>query len=112
MIVDNNSWVTDAVKAMKQAFFACRNGVVADALRAAGDPHRYIMGCQLTDVASIVSQFSQNSQNSQDSQLSPESRQHQPDSCQNVGSGRALTAQHRALSAIQISNFSQPRSAR
>lgn len=77
MIVDNNSPVTGAVQAMKQAFFACRNGVVADALRAAGDPHRYIMGCQLTDVASIVSQFShfsQHSQDSQDSLLSQDSR--------------------------------------
>ena len=84
MIVDNNSPVTGAVQAMKQAFFACRNGVVADALRAAGDPHRYIMGCQLTDVASIVSQFSHFSQHSQDSpisqlsQLSRDSQQSQP----------------------------------
>lgn len=83
MIVDNNSPVTGAVQAMKQAFFACRNGVVADALRAAGDPHRYIMGCQLTDVASIVSHFSQHSQDSrisqdsQDSQLSQDSRNSQ-----------------------------------
>lgn len=77
MIVDNNSPVTGAVQAMKQAFFACRNGVVADALRAAGDPHRYIMGCQLTDVASIVSQFSQDSQDSQDSQLSQDSQDSQ-----------------------------------
>ena len=88
--IDNNSPVTGAVQAMKQAFFACRNGVVADALRAAGDPHRYIMGCQLTDVASIVSQvsqvshFSQHSQDSrisqdsQDSQLSRDSQQSQP----------------------------------
>lgn len=75
MIVDNNSPVTGAVQAMKQAFFACRNGVVADALRAAGDPHRYIMGCQLTDVASIVSQLSRNSQLSQ---LSRDSQQSQP----------------------------------
>lgn len=74
MIVDNNSPVTGAVQAMKQAFFACRNGVVADALRAAGDPHRYIMGCQLTDVASIVSHFSHFSQHSQDSQDSQDSQ--------------------------------------
>ena len=77
MIVDNNSPVTGAVQAMKQAFFACRNGVVADALRAAGDPHRYIMGCQLTDVASIVSQFSQDSQDSQDSRISQDSQDSQ-----------------------------------
>ena len=79
MIVDNNSPVTGAVQAMKQAFFACRNGVVADALRAAGDPHRYIMGCQLTDVASIVSQFSHFSQHSQFSHFSHFS-QHSQDS--------------------------------
>lgn len=82
--IDYNSRVIDTVRAMKQAFFACRNGVVADALRAAGDPHRYIMGCQLTDVASIVSQFShfsqhsQDSRNSQHSQLSRDSQQSQP----------------------------------
>ncbi len=107
MIVDNNSRVTDAVKALKQAFFACRNGVVADALRAAGDPHRYIMGCQLTDVASIVSQFSQFSQNSLDSQLSPESRQPQPDSCQHVGTGRALSASADSSHLSQNSQDSQ-----
>ena len=42
---------------LRKAFFAHRNGVVADALRAAGDPHPYIMGCQLTDVVTIASYY-------------------------------------------------------
>ena len=40
---------------LRKAFFAHRNGVVADALRAAGDPHPFIMGCQLSDIAAITS---------------------------------------------------------
>ena len=42
---------------LRKAFFAHRNGVVADALRAAGDPHRLIMGCQLADVVAITAGF-------------------------------------------------------
>ena len=46
--------MTEAENELRKAFFAHRNGVVADALRAAGDPHRYIMGCQLADIVAIA----------------------------------------------------------
>jgi len=42
---------------IKKEFFAHRNGVVADALRRAGDPHSMIMGCQLADVTAIASRY-------------------------------------------------------
>ena len=42
---------------LRKAFFAHRNGVVADTLRAAGDPHPFIMGCQLTDIVAIASNY-------------------------------------------------------
>lgn len=38
----------------RHSFFAYRNGIVADALRKNGDPHTMIMGCQLTDIATIA----------------------------------------------------------
>ncbi len=43
------------VAQIKKEFFAYRNGVVADTLRRNGDPHEYIMGCQLVDVTGIAS---------------------------------------------------------
>lgn len=39
---------------MRKEFFAFRNGIVADKLRKAGDPHSIIMGCLLVDIQSIV----------------------------------------------------------
>lgn len=47
---------------LKKEFFAYRNGIVADMLRKNGDPHAFIMGCQLVDVLSIVSRYNQNAQ--------------------------------------------------
>ena len=44
-------------KSIRKEFFAHRNGVVADALRHAGDPHQVIMGCQLADVIAIASRY-------------------------------------------------------
>ncbi len=44
----------EIVKTIKKEFYAYRNGIVADALRASGDPHQYIMGCQLVDVMEIA----------------------------------------------------------
>ena len=49
--------MTLAETELRKAFFAHRNGVVAEALRAAGDPHPIIMGCQLTDVVTIASHY-------------------------------------------------------
>lgn len=41
-------------KAIRKEFFAFRNGIVADKLRKAGDPHKTIMGCLLVDITSIT----------------------------------------------------------
>lgn len=46
--------IEDILSQARKAFFAYRNGTVADALRRGGDPHPVIMGCQLTDVATIA----------------------------------------------------------
>ena len=50
----------DALRELKQAFFAYRNGVVADRLRRAGDPHEFIMGCLLADLRQTVRPYSPN----------------------------------------------------
>ena len=47
-------------KSIRKEFFAHRNGVVADVLRRAGDPHQMIMGCQLADVIAIASHYDKN----------------------------------------------------
>ncbi|MBR5638498.1 MAG: DNA alkylation repair protein [Muribaculaceae bacterium] len=41
----------------RKEFFAYRNGIVAELLRSAGDPHTMIMGCQLADVIAITSRY-------------------------------------------------------
>lgn len=43
------------LKAIKHDFMAYRNGIVADTLRKAGDPHPIIFGLQLPQIASIAS---------------------------------------------------------
>ena len=45
------------LQAIRKEFFAFRNGIVADALRRVGDPHKVIMGCQLTDVIAIACHY-------------------------------------------------------
>ena len=52
----------DELNQIKKEFFAYRNGIVAESLKNAGDPHKYIMGCQLTDIVSITSQHSKSAQ--------------------------------------------------
>ncbi len=42
------------VQEIKKAFFARRNGVVADRLRSAGDPHHFIMGCNLVEIMQVA----------------------------------------------------------
>lgn len=49
--------MTSLIATIKKEFFAYRNGIVADALRCNGDPHQYIMGCQLVDVISICARY-------------------------------------------------------
>lgn len=45
---------------LRKEFFAYRNGIVAEQLRAAGDPHTMIMGCQLADVVAIAGRYEKN----------------------------------------------------
>ena len=42
---------------IRKEFFAYRNGIIAEQLRAAGDPHTMLMGCQLTDVIAIAEHY-------------------------------------------------------
>jgi len=44
----------DILRGIRKEFFAFRNGIVADKLRKAGDPHGMIMGCLLVDVQGIA----------------------------------------------------------
>ncbi len=52
----------DIIKDIRKQFFAYRNGIVADTLRKNGDSHHLIMGCQMTDVATIASCLSPDKQ--------------------------------------------------
>lgn len=45
---------TSPSRSIRKEFFAFRNGIVADKLRQAGDPHTIIMGCLLADITAIV----------------------------------------------------------
>lgn len=47
----------ESIKEIRKEFFAFRNGIVADKLRKAGDPHSIIMGCLLVDIQGIASRF-------------------------------------------------------
>ncbi len=42
---------------IKRRIFAMRNGIVADALRKAGSPYRYIMGVNLPQLKEIASEY-------------------------------------------------------
>ena len=53
-----NTEIQEILKEMRKEFFAFRNGIVADKLRKAGDPHGMIMGCLLVDISSIAARFS------------------------------------------------------
>ncbi|MBQ9466940.1 MAG: hypothetical protein IJU62_08180 [Muribaculaceae bacterium] len=44
----------EQLQSLRQALFARRNGVVAQTLRQAGDPHRVITGCLLADIVDIA----------------------------------------------------------
>ena len=51
--MDTNK-VQENIREIRKEFFAFRNGIVADKLRKAGDPHGMIMGCLLVDVSAIA----------------------------------------------------------
>ena len=46
--------VQENIRGIRKEFFAFRNGIVADKLRKAGDPHSMIMGCLLVDMTAIA----------------------------------------------------------
>lgn len=48
------------IQKIKKEFFAYRNGIIAEQLRDAGDPHTMIMGCQLADIIAITSHYEKN----------------------------------------------------
>ena len=54
-----NIEIQEILRGIRQEFFAFRNGIVADTLRKAGDPHPVIMGCLLVDVNAIAKRFSE-----------------------------------------------------
>ena len=49
--------IQDTLREIRKEFFAFRNGIVADKLRKAGDPHGMIMGCLLVDVSAITQRY-------------------------------------------------------
>ena len=49
-----NTTIQEILREIRKEFFAFRNGIVADKLRKAGDPHGMIMGCLLVDVQAIT----------------------------------------------------------
>ena len=49
-----NTEIQDILRGIRKEFFAFRNGIVADKLRKAGDPHPMIMGCLLVDIQAIA----------------------------------------------------------
>ncbi|MBR0024259.1 MAG: DNA alkylation repair protein [Muribaculaceae bacterium] len=51
---------------IRKEYFAYRNGIVAEQLRAAGDPHTMIMGCQLVDVIAIAKRYKKNAELAQE----------------------------------------------
>lgn len=52
--METNNIVQDHIRDIRKEFFAFRNGIVADKLRKAGDPHTMIMGCLLVDMTAIA----------------------------------------------------------
>ena len=49
-----NTTIQEILRETRKEFFAFRNGIVADKLRKAGNPHSVIMGCLLVDVQAIA----------------------------------------------------------
>ncbi len=48
--------IQEIIRGIRKEFFAFRNGIVADKMRKAGDPHGMIMGCLLVDIQGIAAQ--------------------------------------------------------
>ena len=54
--------MTEQLTQIRRALFARRNGVVADALKQAGDPHTYIMGTPLSELITLAAELPHNPQ--------------------------------------------------
>ena len=52
-----NMEIQEILREIRKEFFAFRNGIVADKLRKAGDPHSVIMGCLLVDISAIAARI-------------------------------------------------------
>lgn len=52
----DTSITQETIKGIRKEFFAYRNGIIADKMRRAGDPHPVIMGCLLVDIMTITQQ--------------------------------------------------------
>ena len=50
----------EILREIRKEFFAFRNGIIADKLRKAGDPHSMIMGCLLVDISGIAARCRDN----------------------------------------------------
>ena len=46
----------EILRGIRKEFFAYRNGIIADKMRKAGDPHPMMMGCLLVDIMTITRQ--------------------------------------------------------
>lgn len=46
--------VEERLTRLRREFYAHRNGILADTLRSAGDPHQFVMGCPLAELATIA----------------------------------------------------------
>ena len=56
--MDNANTIDNSpIREIRKEFFAFRNGIIADKLRKAGDPHTMIMGCLLVDISSIAARI-------------------------------------------------------
>ena len=52
--------MNEIIKNIKQQFFAYRNGMLADTLRKAGDPHKMIFGLNLPQIMQIAAETGKN----------------------------------------------------
>ena len=52
--------MNEIIKTIKQQFFTYRNGMLADTLRKAGDPHKMIFGLNLPQIMQIAAETGKN----------------------------------------------------
>lgn len=62
MIISQDNPSFSDLQNAKRRFFALRNGIVADALRKAGDPHRIIFGLTLVQIREVAASTPHNAE--------------------------------------------------